>query len=214
MTSGGTPRNPVAMAASRRSLAISLGPLADADDGVRESRRRLDRAGVDRLRDIGRKFGEMTGDGGQCGGLPGEDGETVGRAHGHGDVRGLVHQLLGVGEARLHRGDEGVVVAHGPDHPRGADLIGDGVQPLEAAHCRGGIGELDGHGVGRGVDGELKVRVADGLGRGDRPARRAPSPGARIRGRWPGPPAPRSGLRRSGEPAPPLRSASPVPPDR
>jgi alkylation response protein AidB-like acyl-CoA dehydrogenase len=63
-----------------------------------------------------------------------------------------VHELLGVGEARLHRGDERLVVAHVPDHLRGADLIGDGVQPLEAARCRGGIGELDGHGVGRGQD--------------------------------------------------------------
>jgi hypothetical protein len=116
-----------------------------------------------------RQFSAMTGDGGQHGRLPGEDSHAVGGAHGEAQLHGLSPQLIGVGEAGLHRGDERLVPAHRPDHMRGADLVGDGVQPPEAAGGPGWVGQLDGDGVRRGVHAEFKGQITGGRRGGDRP---------------------------------------------
>ena len=54
--------------------------LGPAGDGVGEVIGDVDRAGPDRLRGDRRQLGVMTGDGGQHGRLPGEDGDALGGA--------------------------------------------------------------------------------------------------------------------------------------
>ena len=86
----------------------------------------------------------------------------------------------GVGEARLHRGDERLEPAHRPGHLRGAGHVGDGVQPGQAPGGSGRVGQLDGDGVGRGVHGEFKLQVTGGRRGRDRPARHVGSQPRRL----------------------------------